>query len=103
MRILFIGGTRFIGAAAARRLSEIGHEVTVFHRGQSEADLPASVHHLREQSISLIGRERLTVVRPDVVVDMLLMQERDAEITLDVLRGITSRLVLISSGDVYRS
>ncbi len=36
MRILFIGGTRFIGAAAVRQLSETGHEVTVFHRGQSE-------------------------------------------------------------------
>ena len=35
MRILVIGGTRFIGPPAVRRLVEMGHEVTVFHRGQS--------------------------------------------------------------------
>ncbi len=32
MRILVIGGTRFMGPLAVRILSEQGHEVTVFHR-----------------------------------------------------------------------
>ncbi len=110
MHILFIGGTRFIGAAAARRLNELGHQVTVLHRGQSDGQLPAAVQHLVEPSVSLIGRDKLPDVRqmladaqPDVVVDMLLMLERDAEITLNTLQGLTPRLVMISSGDVYRA
>ena len=41
MRVLIIGGTHFIGPAVVRSLHEMGHEVTVFHRGQTTADLPS--------------------------------------------------------------
>jgi nucleoside-diphosphate-sugar epimerase len=45
MRILVIGGTRFIGPAVVRRLHGMGHHVTVLHRGETEsADLPAIPH-----------------------------------------------------------
>ncbi len=37
MRILLLGGTGFIGPFVARRLSAEGHEVTLFHRGQTQA------------------------------------------------------------------
>ena len=43
MRILIIGGTRFIGPQVVRRLHAQGHEVTLFHRGKSKADLPAEI------------------------------------------------------------
>ena len=33
MRVLAIGGSGFIGRFAVRDLVEMGHEVTVFHRG----------------------------------------------------------------------
>lgn len=36
MRILVIGGTGFIGARVLRHLHVEGHEVMVFHRGQTE-------------------------------------------------------------------
>ncbi len=35
MRVLVIGGTRFIGRATVSELLRRGHQVTVFHRGQS--------------------------------------------------------------------
>lgn len=42
MRVLLIGGTRFIGPFVVGRLVDLGHEVTIFHRGQTEpGDLPA--------------------------------------------------------------
>jgi len=40
MNVLIIGGTRFLGLAIARALRRDGHEVTVFHRGQTPAALP---------------------------------------------------------------
>ena len=43
MRLLVIGGTRFIGLSAVRHLVTAGHEVTVFNRDQTEADLPDGV------------------------------------------------------------
>lgn len=40
MRVLVIGGTRFIGPPVVKSLVEHGHEVTVFHRGETEINLP---------------------------------------------------------------
>jgi nucleoside-diphosphate-sugar epimerase len=45
MRVLVIGGTRFIGPRLVRRLVAAGHEVAVFHRGQSSALLPPAVRN----------------------------------------------------------
>ncbi|GEC91974.1 NAD-dependent epimerase/dehydratase family protein [Brevibacillus brevis] len=45
MKILFLGGTRFIGPHAVKRLAESGHEVAVFNRGinPGAASLPQGV------------------------------------------------------------
>jgi len=40
MKVLIIGGTRFLGLATARALRRDGHQVTVFHRGSTKAVLP---------------------------------------------------------------
>jgi hypothetical protein len=40
MRILVIGGTRFLGPPLVRRLTALGHEVAVFHRCKT----PEMVH-----------------------------------------------------------
>ena len=46
MRILVIGGTNFMGPLVVRSLSEQGHEVTVFHLGQTQTDLPSGVKEI---------------------------------------------------------
>ena len=40
MKVVVIGGTNFLGPPLVRRLVAQGHEVAVFHRGRTEADLP---------------------------------------------------------------
>ncbi|MFJ6618681.1 NAD-dependent epimerase/dehydratase family protein [Kitasatospora sp. NPDC091335] len=46
MRILVIGGTRFIGLHFAEAALAAGHEVTVVHRGRSGAGLLPDATHL---------------------------------------------------------
>jgi 2'-hydroxyisoflavone reductase len=46
MKLLVIGGTRFFGRAATEHAAARGHEVTVFHRGESEPDGLSAVEHL---------------------------------------------------------
>ncbi|MEO8475508.1 MAG: NAD-dependent epimerase/dehydratase family protein [Actinomycetota bacterium] len=46
MKLLVIGGTRFSGRALTERALARGHEVTVFHRGQSGADLFPEADHV---------------------------------------------------------
>jgi nucleoside-diphosphate-sugar epimerase len=104
MRILLIGGTGFIGPHVVRRLVAAGHAVTLFHRGRTKALLPTSVTHLHGDRERL-GDHRIKLARtaPEVVLDMRPMTGREAWAVMDVCRGITGRVVALSSGDVYRA
>jgi nucleoside-diphosphate-sugar epimerase len=104
MRVLLLGGTRFIGPSLARLLDGAGHAVAVFHRGQTQADLPASVVHLLGDRRNLsVYRPALVRFTPDVVIDLLAMTEQDARTVVEMFEGIVPRLVVLSSMDVYRA
>jgi len=100
-RIAFIGGTRFIGHAAAACAVLRGHDVTVIHRGvhRSEVEGVRSIAADRADPAAL--RAALTTARPDVVVDTRAMTAADTTATLDALRGVCDALVVLSSQDVY--
>jgi nucleoside-diphosphate-sugar epimerase len=104
MNVLIIGGTHFIGPSVVRRLVDLGHEVAVFHRGQTNNDLPLGVKHLIGDRHNL--REVDDEFRrfgPDVVVDTIAFTERDASEFVETFRGLARRSVVISSADVYRA
>jgi nucleoside-diphosphate-sugar epimerase len=102
MRILIIGGTNFIGPHLVRRLAAGGHEVAVFHRGQTRGELPASVGHIMGDRHQLTAhRDAFARFRPDVVVDMIAYTEADAIGLVETFRALARRVVVLSSGDVY--
>jgi nucleoside-diphosphate-sugar epimerase len=109
MRILVIGGTHFIGLAAVRLLSEQGHDIAVFHRGQSEPELPSSIQHIHSEEKNFpvhFTSESVEAFRrfaPDVVLHMVLFGEQDAHEAVNAFKGMARRLVVISSQDVYRA
>ncbi len=104
MRVLVIGGTGFIGPHVVRRLADRGHEVTLFHRGRTEADLPSSVSHVFGERARLAEfRDAFRRLAPDVVLDMRSLSETDAREVAGAVRGATGRVVAISSMDVYRA
>jgi nucleoside-diphosphate-sugar epimerase len=104
MRVLVLGGTGFIGPALVRQLSTAGHMVAVFHRGEGHADLPPGVADL------LGDRNRLSdhaagfrQFAPEVVVDLIVYHEHQAQALVAAFRGLAGRLVVVSSGDVYHA
>jgi nucleoside-diphosphate-sugar epimerase len=104
MDVLVIGGTGFIGRHVVRRLAGGGHHVTVFHRGTTQADLPggvASIHGDRDRLRD--AADELRAADPDVVVDVIPYTEAHARADLDVFADVASRIVAVSSSDVYRN
>ena len=99
MRILIIGGTRFLGrhlveAALARR-----HEVTLFNRGQSNPGLFPQLETIlgdREKDL-----DRLKGRLWDTVIDVAGYLPRIVRLSAEVLEPNVSRYVFISSLSVY--
>lgn len=101
MRVLFIGGTSFTGPHAVRELAGRGHEITVFHRGEHEPELPAEVRHVHGDLARWDEHvDELRALEPDVVVDMLALVPAEAQRVL-AFKGIVRRAVVISSADVF--
>lgn len=104
MRILVIGGTRFIGPYVVRRLADAGHSVTIFNRGQTEADLPHDVRRIHGDRRDLSSfSARFKAAAPDVVLDMIPFTEEEARALVQVFKGVARRVVAVSSADVYRA
>jgi nucleoside-diphosphate-sugar epimerase len=80
MRIVVLGGTHLIGPHAVRWLVEMGHEVMVFHRGQTEASLPPSVRHLHGDRHHLSDfADDFRNLAPNVVLDLIPGAGRDGK------------------------
>jgi UDP-glucose 4-epimerase len=102
MRVVMLGGTKFIGRAITEALVARGDEVTVIHRGDTE---PASwvecrhLHAARADFASVAGDVRS--LRPDAVIDTMALTRADARAVLPHLPD--TRLVVLSSMDVYQA
>lgn len=104
MKILVIGGTNFIGPPVVHRLSVMGHEVTVFHRGKTTADLPQGVSYIQGDRKNLTDfKSAFERISPQVVLDMIPYTEQDAQDLVNTCKGVAGRIVTISSQDVYRA
>ncbi len=104
MKVLVIGGTRFIGAAVVRELHDAGHDVVLFHRGETESEDAPPLRHIHGDRAG-IDQHTATFreLAADVAIDMACMSEEDAVLTTAALRGNVRRTLAISSIDVYRA
>jgi nucleoside-diphosphate-sugar epimerase len=104
MKVLIIGGTNFIGPCVVRQLVEMGHEVTVFHRGETNADLPKEIKWINGDRHNLLKyKHEFQKLAPEVVLDMIPYTAQDAQGVVDTFQDIAQRVVAISSQDVYRA
>jgi nucleoside-diphosphate-sugar epimerase len=104
MKVLLIGGSGFIGPHVARQLSEQGHQIAIFHRGHAKTALPKTAKEiLGDRAALAASASEFRSFAPDAVVDFILSSGRQASDLMNAMRGITGRVVALSSGDVYRA
>jgi len=106
MRVLVIGGTGFIGSRVVRQLVDQANAVAIYHRGQTKSALPDGVIDFVDPGstwpIQKFPKEVFEFA-PDVVIHTFAMGEVDASAAVSAFRGRSGRLVVLSSGDVYRA
>jgi nucleoside-diphosphate-sugar epimerase len=102
MKVLLIGGSGFIGPFTAAALVKSGHHVTVFHRGKTSVPEGAE-EILGDRQFLQDHQLEFRLQKFDVVVDFVLSSGRQALQLMDTFRGLTSRVVALSSMDVYRA
>lgn len=99
MRILVIGGTRFLGRTLVETAVKQGHELTLFNRGQTDPLLFPDVERLKGDRdgdlAALQGRNW------DVVVDTCGYVPRIVKKSADLLVDSTELYIFISSISVY--
>jgi len=99
MKILILGGTIFLGRHLVEAALERGHDVTLFNRGQHNADLYPTVEKLRGDRDGGLGALRGR--RWDAVVDTSGYVPRLVRASADALRNAVDRYVFISTISVY--
>jgi len=102
MRVLILGGTRFIGRRIALDLLARGDDVVLVHRGESEpAELSGCAHlHASRTAFAEVAAQ-VRALRTDAAIDTRAMTGSDASAVLPHLPDVP--LVLLSSIDVYRA
>jgi nucleoside-diphosphate-sugar epimerase len=104
MRVLIIGGTRFIGWHIASALIRAGHSICVFHRGSTQREGLDFVSEILGEKENLSSyRDRFRDFRPDVVIDCIGYTEADGRRLMQTFSGWLPRLIFLSSCDVYRA
>lgn len=104
MRVLVLGGTRFLGRHIVRLLLDSGAEVTVAQRGQTGSPPEGAANAYLDRTTG-DGLEALRDWRPRAVIDLSGYRSdwvRDA-ISVFAGSGVRVNYVFVSSGAVYRA
>ena len=99
MRLLVLGGTKFLGRHAVDATLAAGHEVTLFTRGQTHPELFPEAEHLRGDRDGGLGA--LEGRSWDGVVDTSGFVPRIVRQSAELLRDSVQRYVFVSSISVY--
>jgi 2'-hydroxyisoflavone reductase len=100
MKILILGGKRFLGLALIQAMLEAGHTPTLFNRGLTNPDLFPKIKNLignRENDLSALQRRKW-----DAVIDTSGFIPRIVKQSASFLSGKCGLYVFISSISVYR-
>ncbi|ASC70421.1 NAD-dependent epimerase [Halomicronema hongdechloris C2206] len=102
MRILVMGGTRFIGVFLTRLLVDQGHEVVLLNRGNRPAPV-AGVEQIRcDRKDTDALKQALSDSRFDAIFDNNGRELQDTQPLIEIFRDHLQHFVYVSSAGVYQ-
>ena len=101
MRILIMGGTRFIGVYLTKLLVAGGHEVVLFNRGKKAPPVEGitQIHGDRTDAAQL--KEKLSSEQFDAVFDNNGRELSDTQPLAEIFQATVKHFVYVSSAGVY--
>ncbi len=99
VKILVMGGTRFVGKPLVAQLLSEGHELTLFTRGKNP--VPAGVEHLCGDRSTADGLAALSGRSFDVIVDSSGRTLDDSRAVIERTGAPSHRFLYVSSAGVY--
>ncbi len=102
MRILIMGGTRFIGVYLTRILVEQGHEVVLFNRGNKPAPVAGVQQIQGDRTDAAQLKEKLAGESFDAVFDNNGRELSDTQPLVEIFQGRLQHFVYVSSAGVYQ-
>ena len=101
MRILIMGGTRFIGVSLTKILVAQGHEVVLFNRGNKPAPVEGvqQIHGDRKDPTQL--KDKLAGEKFDAIFDNNGRELSDTQPLIEIFQGQLAHFVYVSSAGVY--
>ncbi len=101
MRILVLGGTVFLGRHVVDAARARGHEITLFNRGQSNADLFPDLENLRGDRDGGLDVLRAGERKWDAVIDTCGFVPRLVRASAECLRDAAEHYIFVSTQSVY--
>jgi 2'-hydroxyisoflavone reductase len=100
MKLLILGGTRFLGRHLVAAARARGYEITLFNRGNYSSEGLGAIESIRGDRHSELSR--LQVRRWDAVIDTSGHLPRAVKTAAEVLADSVERYVFISTQNAYR-
>jgi nucleoside-diphosphate-sugar epimerase len=101
MRILMMGGTRFIGVYLTKRLVEQGHEVVLFNRGNHPAPVEGVQQIAGDRKDAEGLKAKLAGESFDAIFDNNGRELSDTRPLVELFNGTVKHFIYVSSAGVY--
>lgn len=101
MRILIMGGTRFIGVYLTKVLVEQGHEVVLFNRGNNPAPVEGVSQIQGDRKDASQLKEKLSGESFDAIFDNNGRELSDTQPLVEIFQDKVKHFVYVSSAGVY--
>ncbi len=101
MRILIMGGTRFIGVYLTQLLVQQGHEVVLFNRGNRPVPVEGVGQITGDRTNSIQLKEKLSQENFDAIFDNNGRELTDTQPLAEIFQGRVQNFIYMSSAGVY--